>query len=269
MKGVQALCCTALMALILASPIQASLSFSNGSFETTTNGTGQLTFNTSVTGWTSVSDGAGHDGYNFLFASGTADSTGAIGADGALTLWGPNDGSANGLPASSPDGGNYIAADGAYEVGAISQQVTGLIVNDSYTLSFYWAGAQQSGFTGPNTEGWDVSFGGVTQDTTILNNTSEGFTGWQKQTFTFVANSTSELLSFLAVGTPGGEPPFSLLDGVSLAQSTPEPETYALIGLGLLAIPLASKLLKKRSALEASITPTNPAGSARPAITPR
>jgi len=230
-----------------ASPARATQSYViNGGFEVTTAGTGQLGFNTNATGWTNVVNG-GVDGYNFLFAPGTADTTGATGVDGNLKLWGPGDGSANGLPASSPDGGNYVAADGIYEVGAIQQQITGLTIGTSYTLGFYWAGAQQSGFTGLNTEGWQVSLtGDATQDTAIANNTTEGFTGWMYQTFTFIAESASPTLSFLAVGTPNGEPPFSLLDGVSLTQTTPEPATYALIGLGLLGIPLAAKLMKKR-----------------------
>lgn len=212
----------------------------------TTAGTGQLTFNTVATDWVSDSDGNGHDGYNFLFESGTADTTGGVGADGTVKLWGPGDGSTNGLPASSPDGGNYVAADGAYEIGAITQQIDNLTVGDSYELGFWWAGAQQSGFTGVNTEGWDVSLGDETQDTAILNNTSEGFTGWQYETFTFSADIVDPVLSFLAVGTPAGEPPFTLLDGVSLDQTTPEPATAALIGLGLIGVPIAARIIKKR-----------------------
>ena len=239
--------CLAAILLTFASPARATQSYVvNGSFETTTNGTGQLGYNTNATGWTNVVNG-GVDGYNFLFAPGTADTTGATGVDGNVKLWGPGDGSANGLPASSPDGGNYVAADGAYEIGAIQQQLAGLTVGASYTLSFYWAGAQQSGFTGPNTEGWQVSLtGDATQDTAIANNTTEGFTGWMLQTFTFIAQSATPTLSFLAVGTPNGEPPFSLLDGVSFTQTAPEPSTNVLIGLGLLSIPLAAKLMKKR-----------------------
>src|ERR1700722_7253169 len=239
-----ALCCAAGMLLILAWPLRASTNYlQNGSFELSTNGTGELTFNTVATDWTSLSDGAGHDGYNFLYASGVASTTGATGASGNVKLWGPGDGSANGLPASSPDGGNFIAADGAFEIGAI-QQTLALTVGQEYTLGYWWAGAQQSGFSGITTEGWDVSVGTLTQNSPILTDPSEGFTGWQYQTFTFIANSANPVLSFLAVGTPAGEPPFSLLDGVSI-YATPEPASCALIGLGLLAFPMARKLMKK------------------------
>jgi hypothetical protein len=233
--------------LILASPARANTNYVvNGGFETTTNGNGQLTFNTIATSWTNLGDGAGHDGYNFLFSPGTADTIGATGADGNLKLWGPNDGSANGLPATSPDGGNYIAADGVYEIGAIQQQISGLTIGTEYTLGFWWGGAQQSGFSGITTEGWDVSIGDIPKNTAILTDPNHGFTGWQYQSFTFIADSVSPLLSFLAVGTPAGEPPFSLLDGVNLQQS-PEPGSFALIGLGLVAVPLVARLRRRRT----------------------
>ena len=240
------------MLVSIASSALASTNYvTNGDFELTTNGGGQLAFNTNATGWINNQDGAGHAGYNFLFAPGSADTTGVTGNAGNLKLWGPGDGSANGLPASSPTGGNYIAADGVYQMGSIQQQINGLTLGQTYVLSFYWAGAQQSGFNGITTEQWQVSLGDLTQKTAIVTNPDHGFTGWQLQTFNFVADSVNPILSFLAFGTPAGEPPFSLLDGVSLvgpsqSQATPEPGTCALIGLGLLSFPIARKLRRKR-----------------------
>ena len=208
---------------------QASNLVVNGDFETTTNGPNYQFESshsghpyTTATGWTSTN--AGHNAYNFIFASGAADTTGATGAFGNLQLWGPGNGSNNGLPASSPTGGNYVAADGAYRNGAISQTINGLTTGDSYTVSFWWAGAQQSGFTGATTEQWQVSLGSQTQSTAVVNNASHGFTGWMQQSFTFTADSTSDLLSFFAVGTPSGVPPFVLLDGVTLNANNPVPE---------------------------------------------
>lgn len=44
--------------------------------------------------------------------------------------------------------------------------------------------------------------------------------------------SASEVLSFLAIGTPAGVPPFALLDGVSISE-VPEPGSLVLLGAGL------------------------------------
>jgi hypothetical protein len=215
----------------LAAPARAGIQLvTNGDFDNTTNGGGQLGYNTNATGWTT-------DGYNFLFTPGSADTTGVDGKDGALELWGPNDGSSNGLPATGPSGGNFVAADGAFEVGAIQQTIDGLTPGEQYTLTFNWAGAQQEGFNGATTEQWQVSLGSETQDTIVVDNPNHGFSGWMSETMYFTADSASEVLSFLAVGTPNGEPPFALLDGVSMEAGTPEPGTLVLFlgGFGAIA----------------------------------
>jgi len=204
----------------------------NGDFESTTAGGGQLGYNTDATDWTTT-------GYNFLFPSGSADTTGVIGQYGVLELWGPNNGSANGLPASSPNGGNYVGLDGAYDVGALSQTITGLTPGQVYAVSFEWAGAQQSGYSGANTEQITVSLGSQTQSTAVYDNPSHGFSGWMSETFDFTASSSSEALSFLAVGTPAGVPPFSLLDSVSLT-AVPEPSTWAMMCLGFAGLGFAA-----------------------------
>ena len=78
-----------------ATPALADL-VTNGDFEEITNGGGQLGFNTNATDWTSATTS-----YNFSFTPGSADTTGVTGQYGNLQLWGPNNGSANGLPATS------------------------------------------------------------------------------------------------------------------------------------------------------------------------
>jgi hypothetical protein len=215
---------TASVLLTLTLGASAQNLVTNGDFELTTNGPNkQLGNNTNATGWTT-------SGYNFLFAPGAADTTGAVGASGSLSLWGSNNGGAVTLPSSSPSGGNYVAADGAYEVGPLNQTINGLIIGNSYEVSFYWAAAQQQSFNGATTEQWKVSLGSQTHSTEIYHLPNHGFSGWMQETFTFTATATSSVLSFLAIGTPDGLPPFSLLDGVSM-HAVPEPSAYLMAGV--------------------------------------
>jgi hypothetical protein len=193
---------------------------------------------TTLTGWSSV-------GYNLIFQSGTADTTGSyVGQYGHYdTLWGPSSsgGNANGLDAPIPGGNTYfIGSDGAGDTGPLTQTMQNLVAGKTYTVGFYWAGAQQYGYSGATTEAWEVGFGNSTQTTVTLNNVNHGFTGWYYQTFNFVAQTSNDVLSFLAIGTPAsGEPPFSLLEGVTVTQAVPEPATVLLVGLGLFGFGIA------------------------------
>ena len=217
----------------------------NGGFEVLTNGVGQFDNNTSATGWTS-------NGYNFIFGPGTADNGGVNGQYGNLQLWGPGNGSTNGFTAASPTGGNFVGADGAYLVAPIQQTIKGLVVGAVYNVGFDWAGAQQSGYTGETTEQWKVSFGNQQIDTAVLTNESHGFTGWRQESFSFTATSVSQVLSFLAVGTPNGEPPFSLLDGVTVSGAVPEPATWAMMILGMGAVGATSRLRRRQGVVVAA-----------------
>ena len=178
-----------------------------------------------VTSWT------GNDGYDIFFTSAAASSTvntaGQYSYTGNEKLWGP-------VP-SSPGGGSFVALDGdstAGVQGGISQAVGGLAAGQGYTLSFDWAAAQVQSRTGATTESLQVSLGGQTFTTPVVSNPSKGLTGWFSQAFTFTASTSSEVLSFLSVGTPQGLPPIALLDDVSLTPA-PEPVSLALLGAGL------------------------------------
>ncbi len=145
-----------------------------------------------------------------------------------------------GTIANSPDGGNFVALDGdSYYRSSIFQTITGLTVGDTYQVSFYQAAAQQKGAGSATTEQFAVSLGGTTLNSALMNDPQGGFVPWEKQTLSFVATSSQEVLNFLALGTPQGAPPVVLLDGVSI--SVPEPGTVAVLGAGLLGLVVARK----------------------------
>ena len=216
-----------LLALLITVPAFANNLVVNGDFETTTNGPNfQFDNNTVATGWTSTNNN--NNAYNFIFAPGAADTTGATGQYRQPPTLGPKQRFQQWTcPRPAPPAGTLLARMALSRTERSQQTINGLTVNNSYTVSFWWAGAQQSGFTGATTEQWQVSLGNQTQSTVVVNNANHGFTGWISQSFTYTATNSSEVLSFFAVGTPNGVPPFVLLDGVTLNanSSVPEPGT--------------------------------------------
>jgi hypothetical protein len=147
----------------------------------------------------------------------------------------------------------------------------GLVVGQYYDVSFYQAAAEFTEVSGDTTEQWDVSLGGnpanITNDGNIIGGIhllsmlminpndpqvpNDGFHVWEHQTLRFQVidpnlasgSLTSQVLGFFSAGSPTGLPPIVLLDGVSVNQA-PEPETLALLGIGLLGV-LATRRQKK------------------------
>jgi len=148
----------------------------------------------------------------------------------------------------SPAGGNFVAMDGgAAYAGTLSQSVN-VVFGQTYDVSFYQAAEQYEFYTGATTEQWHVTFDGQSQDSDLMNNASTGFVPWELETLQFTATTTgSTLLSFLAEGTPGGEPPVVLLDSVGVSVATsPEPATYGFLALGLFGIIGVRRSRKRR-----------------------
>ncbi|MGZ3272306.1 MAG: PEPxxWA-CTERM sorting domain-containing protein [Caulobacteraceae bacterium] len=217
------------MALAIGSVANAATNVVvNGSFENTSysassqfGGTGSFFAygGQGVTNWT------GNSGLNEWFKGGTQSTV------GAANFWGDPLNYFNNSVVASPDGGSFVALDGDSTVrGGISQQITGLEVGKTYTLTFDWAAAQLLNRTGPTTEQLQVTFGSQTQLTDVLSIASQGFSGWKGVTMLFTATNATQTLSFLSIGTPDGLPPVALLDGVSL--TVPEPATWAMMIMG-------------------------------------
>ena len=188
-----------------------------------------------LTGWSAT---AGTGGTSSTSTPGSVLLGGNGGSEwnSGLGLYGP-------VP-NSPDGGNFIGIDGDPDfTQTIFQTISGLTVGHVYALTFYQSAAQQQGLTGPTTEQWQVSLGGDTQLSTNQFNPSQSFLPWTWQSLKFTASSASEVLTFLALGTPGGAPPVVLLDGVSLVDTTtvPEAATLGLLGLGLGLVGIARR----------------------------
>lgn len=240
--------CTSAVALsILAFSAHALPLVENGSFTLTSAGPNKLLPATMPTGWTYA---GGAPGIAVIYSPGAADTFGS----GVPFLWGPNNSSVNvfsdnHLTDTSPDGGNYLASDSDPNFsGVFSQTISDLTPGKDYILSFYYAAAQFSddngNWNGKTESRWQVGLGDAgIYDTPVLKIDSHGFSGWMHETHTFKVPETSdgsELLTFFAIGHPGGLPPVALLDGISL-NAVPEPETIALLSIGLLGILATSR----------------------------
>ncbi len=239
------------MAVAFGATAHATEFVQNGNFENASSGSFEYDSSQhtgSVANWT-YNDPAGENSYNILFKTSTAVSgnpTTRFGASQGLWALPSNTGSFN-------IGTNFMALDGDRGSGGsnnvqgeIEQQINGLTVGAVYTLTFDFAAGQLQSRTGDTTEKLQVFLGGDMRTTDTLSVASKGAANWELETFTFTATSSSELLKFLSVGTPSGEPPMALLDNVSLqGPGVPEPATW---GLMLVGVGLIGATLRRRRA---------------------
>jgi hypothetical protein len=212
------------------------------------------------------------DGYAFVFnnANSFTTSNGHVGpASGSanpsgfntLPLWGNS-------RDASPDGNYFYGVDSTYHPSALTQEIGGLIDGHTYTLTFDYAAAQQFDYDGNTIDDWDVTLGGQTIATTNIDLHSHAFSGWETESVTFTYEGDGGLLSFVNNGMGGcnsdfkdcapidpsasGGPPFSLLDGVSLTGSAPEPSTWAMMFIGFAGLAYAGMRNRRRSAISAA-----------------
>lgn len=162
-----------------------------------------------------------------------------------------------------PIGQSFIALDGDQQgmatattrlQGSVSQTIDGLAPGSRYLVQFYWSGAQETSKSGDTTDQLHVTIGNATHDTPVVHNVSGGFTGWTQESFSFIADSASALLSFLSVGTPTGLPPMSVLTGVSITQvhAVPEPPVLAAFGGGLIGLGWLTVAARRRARRDAA-----------------
>jgi hypothetical protein len=220
------------LSLVLAAAALAVASLTSATAtEFVTNGNFQLTPNansfffgfnpspqTLANDWTGSGDWVG-----FCSTSGLTCDNPAVGG----YLYGP-------LPAS-PGGTNFVAIDGTPGFnGDVYQTINGLTSGDKYTLSFYMATGQECCAGGSTTELVTAMLGNQSFNTPTIATAQGGTTPWVRYSFSFTYNGAGDLLSFTNAGT--GEPPYALIDGVSLTNGVPEPGTLALFGGGFLGL---------------------------------
>lgn len=216
-------------------------------------------------GWTAgefVTDWTGNGGYEIWYPNATAavntNAAGEYQGSGKEKLYGTlssrTAANPQGVIPAPPGGPSFVGLDGDQKIAGvqsgISQVVTDLESGQTYTLTFEWGAAQLQSRTGPTTESLQVSLGGQTFTTTVLDNASEDFTGWYSQSFTFTANSLTgagwNVLNFLSIGTPTNLPPVAVLADVSLTHDVPEPSDLAMFGGGLFGLGMLIVFARRR-----------------------
>jgi len=136
-----------------------------------------------------------------------------------------NSGVFSGAP--SAQSGTYGASFGPVETTGEISQTLATVAGTHYTLDF-WLQAELDALGNPDSNSFVATWGGATVKS-LLNSPVFGYT---HMTFDVIATGASTVLGF----TFRNDPSFWDLDNVSVTAAVPEPETWALFGLGLAAL---------------------------------
>jgi PEP-CTERM motif len=243
---------TLAMAAGFAGSAQAANSFTDGGFAGFTGSSGLCSSGSSHHQMTSADEGnwTANSDYTFVL---NANNYGSF----ANTYGGNNCIGLKPTVTASPEGGNFLGIDPSFENNndghgwSIAQALTGLVVGATYNITFNMGAGQQTGFAGATNDTWLVGLGAGTNISTVAgtgNSASSqtispgangAFGGWVSAQVSLLATSINEVLWFFAESQQlQQQPPFLLLDGITMSQQTtvPEPSTYGVLLVGLLAL---------------------------------
>jgi hypothetical protein len=203
---------------------------------------------------------------NLLYA--VSSSNAVNGVQNSAGLWNASNGGTGDFTAPYA-GASYVYGQDAWVYpNYATTKLSGLTVNDTYSLNFFYAAGQQTPYTSSSafTVGWNYYVGafnspwtngcsvvacpaGPVLGSVQLDVQSKQFTGWYEKSTTFIANAATETLGFVSYSNAGDVPPFALLAGVTVADATvaavPEPSTWALLLTGFGAVAFAGYRRRK------------------------
>ena len=196
--------CTALRSAVAAAAVLAASTalastnlIGDGDFSTPNQNGSWTVYSPGINGWTSTIGDGVEIGYSPIY----------------------------GLPTDNPGGQNLELNANTY--GTDSYTVTGLVVGDTYDLSWDYGGRTSGGPSSAT-----VSFGGV-----VLADDSGSIGTWTPNMFKIVATSTSEDLVLTAA--PTGTPSYGNEFTNFTLTAIPEASTWAMMGLGFAGLAFA------------------------------